>query len=230
VHRCYQTQLGTDRGRGEGADGGVRYQTNAANGGGTGFTMNSNGYYSSSKLGFLGNEDLGDGWNPHFRLENGFRLGNGELGNTTGTLFNRQVYAGIGRKKYESIHFGRQYTISHDIASIYDPFCFHDTPILPLTIALDGTHNDHAVKYKNELGPPLFEMDNSVSAAAGNFGSAATRSVGANYHLRPVRVSGRFMFEDRQDPGGPHYVTNNGFGGLMWLIKPDIVFTHGTSL
>jgi predicted porin len=118
VHRCYQTQLGTDRGRGEGADGGVRYQTNAANGGGTGFTMNSNGYYSSSELGFLGNEDLGDGWNPHFRLENGFRLGNGELGNTTGTLFNRQVYVGIGRKKYESIHFGRQYTISHDIASI----------------------------------------------------------------------------------------------------------------
>jgi len=43
-------------------------------------------------------------------------------------------------------------------------------------------------------------------------------------------VSGGFMSEDRQNPGGPHYVTNNGFGGLKWLIKPDIVFTHGTSL
>jgi len=48
VHGCYQTQLGTDSGRGEGADGGVRNQTNAANGGGTVFTMNSNGYYSSN--------------------------------------------------------------------------------------------------------------------------------------------------------------------------------------
>jgi predicted porin len=135
-------------------DGGVRNQTNAANGGGTVFTMNSNGYYSSNKLGFLGNEDLSDGWNAHFRLENGFRLGNGQLGNATGTLFNRQVYVGIGGKKYESIDFGLQYTISHYIVGIYDPFCFHDTPILPLTVALDGTRNDLSVKYKNELGPP----------------------------------------------------------------------------
>ena len=73
-------------------------------------------------------------------------------------------------------------------------------------------------------------MDDSFGGAAGNFGSGATRSVGASCHLRPVRVSGRFMSEDRQNPGGPHYVTNNGFGGLKWLIKPDVVFTHGTLL
>ena len=99
-----------------------------------------------------------------------------------------------------------------------------------MTVALDGTRNDHAVKYKNELGPPLLEMDNSFGGAAGNFGSGATRSVGASYYLGPVRVSGGFMSEDRQNPGGPRYVTNNGFGGLKWLITRDIVFTHGTSL
>jgi len=40
-------------------------------------------------------------------------------------------------------------------------------------------------------------------------------------------VWGGFMSEDQQNPGGPHQVTNNGFGGLTWLIKPDIVFTGG---
>ncbi|MGF6603019.1 putative porin [Paraburkholderia sp. GAS448] len=180
---CYQTQLGTDSGGGEGADGGVRYQTDAAKGGGTVITMNSNGYYSSNKLGYLGNEDLSDGWNAHFRLENGFNLGNGQLDNTTGTLFNRQAYVGMGSKKYGSIDFGRPYTISHDIISIYDPCAFHYTPILPLTVAPDGTRNNNAVKYKNEFGTLLFEMDNSFGGVAGNFSSGATRSVGVSYHL-----------------------------------------------
>lgn len=50
---------------------------------------------------------------------------------------------------------------------------------------------------------------------------------GVGFRIGPVRVSGGFMSEDQQNPGGPHQVTNNGFGGLTWLIKPDIVFTGG---
>jgi len=172
------------------ADGGVRYQTNAAKGGGSVFTMNSNGYYSSNKLGFLGREDLGDGWNAHFRLESGFNLGNGQLDNTTGTLFNRQSYVGVGNKRFGSLDMGRQYTISHDIISIYDPFGFHFTPILPLTLAADGTRNNNAVKYKNTFGPLLFEADNSFGGVPGNFSSGATRSVGASYKLGPAELGG----------------------------------------
>jgi len=243
------------------ADGGVRYQSNAAKGGGSVVTMNSNGYYSSNKLGFLGKEDLGDGWNAHFRLENGFNLGNGQFDNTTGTEFNRQSYVGIGSAKYGSLDFGRQYTISHDIISIYDPFGFHYTPILPLTTASDGTRNNNAVKYKNDFGPLLFEVDNSFGGVAGNFSSSATRSVGISfnvgpvdiggvyghrniltgtaylgdsyymggigYRIGPVRVSGGFMSEDLQNPGSPHQVTNNAFGGIAWTIKPDLVFNGG---
>ena len=83
---------------------------------------------------------------------------------------------------------------------------------------------------RTNLGHRCSKWTNSFGGAADNFGSGATRSVGASYHPAPAQVSGGFMSEDRQNPGGPHYVTNNGFGGLKWLIKPDIVFTHGTSL
>jgi predicted porin len=54
----------------------------------------------------------------------------------------------------------------------------------------DGTRNNNAVKYKNDFGPLLFEMDNSFGGVAGNFGGEATRSVGVSYHLGPADIGG----------------------------------------
>ncbi|SAL55286.1 outer membrane protein (porin) [Caballeronia sordidicola] len=200
-------------------DGGVRYQTNAAKGGGTIVTMNSNGYYSSNKLGFLGREDLSDGWNAHFRLENGFNVGNGQFDNTTGVEFNRQAYVGIGNNKYGIVDLGRQYTISHDIISIYDPFAFHFTPILPLTTASDGTRNNNAVKYRNTFGPLLFEVDNSLGGVAGNFAGGATRSVGMSYALGPASVGG--VYGHRNILTGTSYVGDSYYmAGAAYKFGP----------
>ncbi|WP_434114652.1 porin [Paraburkholderia caffeinilytica] len=200
-------------------DGGVRYQTNAVKGGGTVVTMNSNGYYSSNKLGFLGKEDLGDGWNAHFQLENGFNLGNGQFDNTTGIEFNRQAFVGIGNDKYGSIDLGRQYTISHDIISIYDPFSFHFTPILPLTTASDGTRNNNDIKYKNVFGPLLFEVDNSLGGVAGDFSSGATRSVGMSYSAGPVNVGG--VYGHRNILTGTAYLGDSYYmAGVAYRIGP----------
>lgn len=200
-------------------DGGVRYQTNAAKGGGTIVTMNSNGYYSSNKLGLLGREDLGGGWNAHFRLENGFNVGSGQFDNTMGMEFNRQAYVGIGNDKYGIVDLGRQYTISHDIISIYDPFAFHFTPILPLTTASDGTRNNNAVKYKNTFGSLLFEVDNSLGGAAGNFASGATRSIGVSYALGPASVGG--VYGHRNILTGTSYVGDSYYmAGAAYRIGP----------
>src|ERR1700754_4963102 len=75
-------------------DGGIRHETNAAKGGGSVTTMDSNGFYSSNKLDFRAKEYLGSGWNAHFLLEIGFNLGNGQFDNATGTEFNRQAFVG----------------------------------------------------------------------------------------------------------------------------------------
>ncbi|GAB5097746.1 porin [Caballeronia sp. HLA56] len=203
-------------------DGGVRFQNNAAKGGGSVYTMNSNGYFSSNKLDFGGREDLGDGWNAHFLLESGFNLGNGAFDNTTGTEFNRQSFMGIGNKKYGSLDMGRQYTIAHDIISIYDPYAFHFTPIIPLTQASDGTRNNNSVKYKNTFGALLFEADNSFGGVAGNFSGGATRSVGVSYAQGPFSVGG--VYGHRSIATGTTSTTYVGdtyyMGGAAWQIGP----------
>ncbi|WP_186114532.1 porin [Burkholderia gladioli] len=171
-------------------DGGIRHQTNAAKGGGSITTENSNGYFSSNKLDFRAREELGDGWNAHFLLESGFNISNGQFDNTTGTEFNRQAFVGIGNARHGSLDLGRQYTIAHDIISLYDPYNFHFTPIIPLTQASDGTRNNNAVKYKNRFGPVLFEADDSFGGVPGDFSSGATRAVGLSVALGPAAVGG----------------------------------------
>jgi predicted porin len=196
-------------------DGGIRHQTNAAAGGGSVTTMNSNGYYSSNRIDIRGKEDLGDGWNAHFLLENGFNLGNGQFDNTTNTEFNRQAFVGIGNERYGTLDLGRQYTIAHDIIGIYDPFGFHFTPIIPLTTASDGTRNNNDVKYKNNFGPLLFEVDNSFGGVAGDFSSASTRAVGASYAMGPASVGGvyghRNILTGTRYVGDSYYMVGAGY-------------------
>lgn len=200
-------------------DGGIRHQTSAAKGGGTVTTMNSNGYYSSNKLGFRLKEDLGDGWNAHAQLESGFNLGNGQFDNTANREFNRQSFVGIGHRTYGSIDLGRQYTIAHDIISIYDPFSFHFTPILPLTVASDGTRNDNDVKYRNRIGSLLFEADNSFGGVAGNFSSGAARAVGMSYAAGPVAVGG--VYGHRNVLNGTRYLGDSYYMlGTSYAIGP----------
>jgi predicted porin len=196
------------------ADGGVRHQTNASTSGGAVTTMSSNGYYSSNKLGFRGVEDLGSGWNAHFLLEGGFNLANGQFDNTTGTEFNRQAYVGIGGR-YGSIDLGRQYTIAHDIVGIYDPFHFHFTPIIPLTLASDGTRFNNDVKYKGSYGPVRLEVDNAFGGIAGSFSSGASHGVGLNYSSGPFSIGGlvshRNVLVASQYQGDDYYMMGVGF-------------------
>lgn len=191
-------------------DGGVRYQTNAVKGGGSVVTMNSNGYYSSNKLDIGGREDLGGGWSTHFTLESGFNLGNGALDNTTNTLFNRQAYMGIANTDLGTLNLGRQYTIAHDIISIYDPYHFNFTPIIPLTQASDGTRNNNDVKYRNKFGGLLFEVDNSFGGVAGDFSSGATRAVGVSYDSGSLQIGGLY--------GHRNVLVNNLYAGDTYYM------------
>ncbi len=61
-----------------------------------------------SRLGFRGTEDLGDGLNANFVLEQGISLDTGTL-NQAGRVFGRQAYVGISGR-WGSVSFGRQYS------------------------------------------------------------------------------------------------------------------------
>ncbi|WP_050469795.1 porin [Herbaspirillum chlorophenolicum] len=204
-------------------DGGVRYQTNANNAGGSKVFMGTNGWNSSNKLDIAGTEDLGNGMQAHFLLENGFNLATGALDNTTNTLFNRQSFVGI-KGNFGSIDMGRQYTIAHDFIADYDPFHFNYTSLIPLTQASSGTRFSNDIKYTGEFGGFKLELENSFGENAGSFNNGSARgvglqyyagdlTVGASYNRRFVAVGTAFRNEDYYLAGIAYKIGSFGISG-----------------
>lgn len=191
-------------------DGGVRYQTNANQAGGSLTSLGTNGWNSSNKLDFIGNEDLGDGSRVGFILEAGFNDGTGQLDNTTGVLFNRQAYI-----QYENalgaLSAGRQYTISHDFILVFDPFGFRYTPLLPLTRASSGTRFNNDLKYYKKFGPVRLELENAFGEVAGSDHKGAARGAGLMYEAGDWSFGG--SVNRRSTLVGTVYHDNN-----YWLV------------
>lgn len=81
----------------------------------------TSGAATASRIGFRGNEDLGNGVSALFTLETGFRLDTGEL-DSSGTIFNRQAFVGL-KSKAGTLTIGRQYTPWHQaLTQVGDPF------------------------------------------------------------------------------------------------------------
>jgi len=171
-------------------DGGIRYTRTGL---GDQFSMNSNGLFTSNRLDFIGKEDLGGGYDAHFRLESGFNLGNGAYDNANGVVFNRGAYVGIGGW-FGSVDFGRQYTIAHDVVYDYDPFMFAYPGIIPLTPATDGTRFNNDAKYTGEFGPLRVRVENSFGGMAGDFNAGSARGAGAQYSWGPVNIGGAYIY------------------------------------
>lgn len=86
-------------------DNGLTYVNNV---GGQSVVKMQDGINKSNALGFVGTEDLGAGLHAVFKLENGFSLNNGALGQG-GLMFGKQAYVGLGKSDIGDILLGRQY-------------------------------------------------------------------------------------------------------------------------
>lgn len=75
-------------------------------------------WFSGSRWGLQGKEDLGDGLKAIFRLESEFVLGNGAM-DTPGVLFNRDAWVGMESDVLGKITLGRQNTVARDFAQVY---------------------------------------------------------------------------------------------------------------
>lgn len=192
-------------------DGGIRYTNSKA---GSAYSMNSNGLFTSNRIDFVGKEDLGGGYDAHFQLESGFNLGSGALDNTTGVLFNRGAYVGVGGW-FGVINAGRQYTIAHDVVYDYDPFNFAYPAITPVTPATDGFRFNNDVKYIGDYGPLNFRVENSFGGVAGDFNAGSARGVGVKYKWGWLNVGGTYEYRT--------VLVGN-------VYRPDNYFAFGTEL
>ncbi|NKJ51225.1 hypothetical protein CIC12_31800 [Burkholderia sp. SG-MS1] len=202
-------------------DTGIRYTNN---GHGSVTTMNTNGWLSSSRVGFTGQEDLGAGWKAIFQLETGFNVSNGALDNTTGLLFNRMAYVGF-KSPYGTLTLGRQWNLAHDIIYDFDPFFLQYPSIVPLTPALDGVHFSNDAKYKGEFGPFRFSMENSFGGVAGNFSDGSARGVGMRYKSGFIELGGVYIH--KRTLVGTNYVPDNYYALGTRLVFGSLMLSGG---
>ncbi|WP_233867595.1 porin [Paraburkholderia adhaesiva] len=172
----------------------IRYQTNAGPDGKdmVGMTV---GPETNSRWGLRGTEDLGGGLSAIFRLENGFRLYNGNF-SSSNTIFNRQAYVGLSSNKYGSLTFGNQHSPLYDtMGDVFDPLevgnWWQDSwmwngmgPYLTVP---------NSVKYKLSVNGLSIDAIYGFGNQAGSVGLDSTYGVEVTYERGPAKLDTGFQ-------------------------------------
>ncbi|MCY0853160.1 porin [Cupriavidus sp. D39] len=79
-------------------------------------------WFSGSRWGLTGAEDIGGGTKAIFKLESEFLTSTGEM-DTPGVIFNRDAWIGVQNETLGKLTFGRQNALARDVSGIYsDPY------------------------------------------------------------------------------------------------------------
>jgi predicted porin len=135
-------------------DAGIEHLDHANANGGTVDKVISGGK-NTSRWGFRGTEELGDGLKAVFGLEGGILL---DTGNADGALFKRQAYVGLDGK-LGRIVLGRSFTTVYDFVIKFDPMGFAPNYSWATSASATGpskygmtTAFDNLVKYSGSSG------------------------------------------------------------------------------
>ena len=173
------------------------------------------GNLQTSRIGFRGREDLGDGTGAIFVLESHINANNGTLGSGAATsgnkagafqtgdsscqgqLFCRQAWAGL-QGDFGTLGFGRQYAFTYDIIRIYDPFGASNS-LDGLGRSQQGGGNtrdvriDNSVKYTKHIGPYNLGAEYGFGGVAGNFSAGTFVGFNAGYEAGPLGFQGAWQ-------------------------------------
>lgn len=183
-------------------DVGVLYTSNVNTAsGGKALWQLASGNMSGSRWGLLGKEDLGGGLKAVFKLENGFNINKGTLGQG-GREFGRQAYVGVASDAFGTLTMGRQYNAIQDyvaplgIASVLAQYATHPFD----NDNLNNTYRtDNSVKYVTPSiagfqGEAMYSFSNAT-----NFANNRAYSVGATYHNGSLNLGAGYARS--QNPG-----------------------------
>lgn len=186
------------------------------------------GVARNDRWGFRGVEDLGGGYRAIFRLENGFSITNGTLGQG-GLEFGRQAFVGLASDRLGTITLGRQYDfMTTNLTSfsagtlIPSVFAFH----LGDYDRLGGERIDNAVKYVSpSLAGLQFGALYAFGGQAGNFSRNSAAGFGAAFAQGPLRLAAAYTaihnYQAVFGIGTPVLGTPlSGSGALGTLAKP----------
>lgn len=125
----------------------------------------TDGYFSGSRWGMRGKEDLGDGWSALFTLESGFDPSTGvsaqgtataNYGQTStgtqGRLFGRLAYVGLSRDGVGTLTLGRQFTTAYDASARFQPNGHPNLDPVTIVNSYTGPRQDNMAKYFGQWG------------------------------------------------------------------------------
>jgi predicted porin len=170
----------------------------------------SSGVASGSRLGFKGKEDLGDGMNAFFVLENGYAMDTGKAGQG-GLLFGRQAYVGLSGAA-GSVSLGRQYAPFYKATrDIIDPFCTglagNVQNIFPTFTRVDNSVEYQTPKWNGMSADVLY----GAGEVAGDAAKRRTIDASATYDAGPLTLV--LAHHLQNDPTGTAHSRNTMLGG-----------------
>ncbi len=209
-------------------DAGIARETGGADGA---VTKLATGVQSGSRLGFKGQEDLGNGMNAHFVLENGLDLDTGKA-RQNGALFGRHAYVGLTTSA-GTVNLGRQCNPIFIALDGIDPFETGFTGAATNLMSIGTARTNNTVSYAtprlnglsatvmvgfgeqagdSTLGRTIaFSIDYAAGPLVGtlaydslkvtSFNTMKEVLLGASYNFGPATVHAAFETE-KNDVGG----------------------------
>lgn len=177
-------------------------------------TRVQSGQSAGSRLGFKGEEALGNGLKAMFVLESGISMDTGNTSHggqgtagTAGPLFGRQSFAGISSDKFGAVTFGRQYTTAFNTLVKADAFGYGLGAQLGNTVAKvpgAGSRWDNAVFYKS----PSFAGFSATAGYSSGFDTTINGAETLNYKTlsSPEKQNTRGVTAAAAYENGPAYV------------------------
>lgn len=184
------------------------------------------GAASASRIGFRGNEDLGNGMTALFTLETGVRLDTGAL-DAANTLFNRQAFVGL-KTRAGTVTLGRQYTPWHNtLAQVADPFATGYAGTSKNLFPDSGTNvrTSNTIVYSAPATAGFTgQLAYSLGEQAGS--SKAGRQVGAavGYSAGPLNVSLAYNNKNNQVAAAPGVPPVNRGSGRNTMLAANYDF------
>lgn len=165
---------------------------------------------SGNRFGLLGSEDLGNGLKAVFRLENGFDINTGKLGQG-GLMFGRQAYVGFSHERWGTLTLGRQYDESIEfVGPLAAPGQWGGYIVTnpgDIENFSAANHMNNSIKYQSaNLGGLTLGGVYSVGGVAGDFTQNQIVSLGASYVNSSLSFGTSYL--NARNPNASFYATS----------------------
>ena len=184
-------------------------------------------WFSGSRWGLRGAEDLGGGTKLIFTLESEFVVANGNM-EDPGQIFDRDAWVGIENDTYGKFTAGFQNTIARDASAIYgDPYgsaklryeeggwtnSNNFKQMIFYAAGATGTRYNNGLAWKKLFSNGIFASAGYAFSNSTSFASGSTYQAALGYNGGPFNVSAFY-----------NHVNNTGFVDQTWSVGGNYTF------